>query len=249
VTDAHFTTPVRVVLLDIEGTTTPIDFVHNVLFPYARARAQTYLSRHQSSADVQRDIAGLIAEYTADVERRLQPPPLTEPIREARLESLAAYVHWLMDQDRKSTPLKSLQGKIWEAGYHAGDLLAPVFDDVQRAFGRWRTQQRDICIYSSGSRLAQQLLFAHSEAGDLSVHIRDYFDTRIGAKRDAESYQRIAATLNSAPSDIVFVSDVTAELDAAQAAGMQTVLCVRAGNPAQPASAHPVIHTFDDVLP
>lgn len=247
-TAAHFTIPVRVVLLDIEGTTTPIDFVHNVLFPYARARAQTYLTAHQSNADGQSDIASLITERAADVERGLEPPPLDERSNEARLETLAAYVHWLMDQDRKSTPLKSLQGKIWEAGYQAGDLLAPVFEDVQRAFVHWRAQQRDICIYSSGSRLAQQLLFAHTDAGDLSVHIRDYFDTRIGAKRDAESYRRIAAALNSEPSDIVFVSDVTAELDAAQAAGMQTLLCVRAGNPAQPAAAHPVIHTFDGVL-
>src|SRR6185436_19881903 len=119
---------------------------------------------------------------------------------------------WLMDQDRKSTPLKSLQGKIWEAGYRAGDLLAPMFEDVQRAFVRWREQQRDICIYSSGSRLAQELLFAQAEAGDLSAHIRDYFDTRVGAKREPQSYRRIAAALNTEPSDMVFVSDVTAEL-------------------------------------
>ena len=248
-TGARFTTPVRVVLLDIEGTTTPIDFVHNVLFPYARARVKDYLIEHQANADVQSDIAGLMAEHAADAERSLQPPPLDDPLSEARLDPLAAYVHWLMDQDRKSTPLKSLQGKIWEAGYQAGDLLAPVFADVQRAFVRWRGQQRDICIYSSGSRLAQQLLFAHTDAGDLRAHIRDYFDTRVGAKRDAESYQGIAATLNRESSDIVFVSDVTAELDAAHAAGLLTVLCVRAGNPAQPASTHCVIHTFDDLLP
>lgn len=247
--DAPFTTPVRVVLLDIEGTTTPIDFVHNVLFPYARARMQNYLTEHQSSTNVQADIAGLIAEHAADVARRLAPPPLDALLSEAQLGPLVAYAQWLMDQDRKSTPLKSLQGKIWEAGYTAGDLLAPMFEDVQRAMVRWRAQQCDICIYSSGSVLAQQLLFAHTEAGDLTTHIRDYFDTRIGAKREAESYHRIAATLNTEPSDIVFVSDVAAELDAAQAAGLLTLLCVRPGNPEPSPAAHRVINTFDELLP
>jgi len=249
VSDAPFTTPVRVVLLDIEGTTTPIDFVHNVLFPYARARMQNYLTEQQANADVQADIAGLIAEHAADVERGLAPPPLAAQSGEAPLELLAAYAQWLMDQDRKSTPLKSLQGKIWEAGYRAGDLLAPMFEDVQRAFVRWREQQRDICVYSSGSRLAQELLFAHAEAGDLTTHLRDYFDTRVGAKREPQSYRRIAAALNTEPSDMVFVSDVTAELDAAQAAGMLALLCVRPGNPEQPPSAHRVINTFDELLP
>jgi enolase-phosphatase E1 len=138
VSDAPFTTPVRVVLLDIEGTTTPIDFVHQMLFPYARARVKDYLIQQQADAEVQTDIAGLIAEHAADVERGLEPPTLDESSGAAQLESLAAYAHWLMEQDRKSTPLKSLQGKIWEAGYAAGDLLAPMFADVQRAFVRWR---------------------------------------------------------------------------------------------------------------
>ena len=247
--DAPFTTPVRVVLLDIEGTTTPIDFVHNVLFPYARARMQNYLTAQQANADVQADIAGLLAEHAADVGRGLVPPSVDELLSEGRLEPLAAYAQWLMDQDRKSTPLKSLQGKIWEAGYAAGDLLAPLFADVQRAFVRWRGQQRDVCIYSSGSVLAQQLLFAHTEAGDLTTHIRDYFDTRIGAKREAESYHRITSALSAEPSATVFVSDVTAELDAAHAAGLRTVLSVRPGNSEQPRSAHRVINTFDELLP
>lgn len=242
-------TPASVILLDIEGTTTPIDFVYETLFPYARARMKTFLAEHFSDEQTQADIAQLCDEYNKDARQGLNPPPLRDDTEEARLRSIADYACWLMEQDRKSTPLKSLQGRIWEAGYLSGELQSQVYDDTARAMRRWREQQKDICIYSSGSVLAQKLLFAHAATGDLTVFIRDYFDTNFGAKREAASYHRIAASLNCAPQEIVFVSDVTAELDAACEAGFQTLLCVRPGNPAQPASSHRVIQDFDALFP
>jgi enolase-phosphatase E1 len=238
-----------VILLDIEGTTTPIDFVYRTLFPYARAHVKSFFIENLSSEETQADIAGLRKEHREDTRQGLDPPSLQEQPEEARLESLAAYIHWLMDQDRKSTPLKSLQGKIWKAGYLSGELQSKVFDDVPRAFARWREQQIDICIYSSGSVLAQKLLFAHTEAGDLTTFIRDFFDTETGAKREAESYQRIASSLGRESSDITFISDSIAELDAAQSAGLRAFLCVRPGNHPQQGSSHRAVQTFDVIFP
>lgn len=243
-----FKSPVSVVLLDIEGTTTPIDFVYSVLFPYARARVQSFLAEHISDEATQDDIAGFRHEHAEDVKQKSEPPPLRDQYEKTLIESITAYVHWLMDQDRKSTPLKSLQGRIWEAGYHLGELQSQIFDDVPRALRRLREQQKEICIYSSGSVLAQKLLFAHTEAGDLTSLIRDYFDTNVGAKRDAASYQRIAQLLACAPSEIVFISDVVAELDAARSAEFQTLLCERPGNHAQPVSSHNAIRTLDELF-
>lgn len=162
------------------------------------------------------------------------------------MASVAAYVRWLIDRDRKSTGLKSLQGKMWEEGYRAGELLGVVFPDVPPALERWRRQGLDIAIFSSGSVQAQRDLFAHSTAGNLTRFIRAYFDTTTGPKTAAHSYARIAATLERAPSEVLFLSDVGAELDAARAAGMQTALCIRSPEVA-PSSGHPVVHTFDDM--
>lgn len=219
---------IKVILLDIEGTTTPIDFVYQVLFPYARQHVQSYLAAHWDA--VQSDLAQLQHEHAADVRQGLQPPALDL----SQLESVVAYLHWLMDQDRKSTPLKSIQGKVWEAGYKSGALQSQLFADVPTAFANWHAAGKRIAIFSSGSVLAQKLLFAYTEYGDLSGFISDWFDTNIGAKREADSYRRIAAALQCEPCDVAFLSDVTAELEAAQAAGMQTFLSLRMGNPPQP---------------
>lgn len=224
----------RTVLLDIEGTTTPIEFVHTTLFGYARARVQDFLERHEADADVQADIALLRAEY--DAEAPAPNPPMA---------SVSAYVHWLIDRDRKSTGLKSLQGKIWNEGYRTGDLRGEVYPDVPPALERWRGRGMDVAIFSSGSVQAQRDLFAHSTAGDLSRFIRAHFDTTTGAKSAVQSYTRIAATLHASPAELCFVSDVETELDAAQAAGMSTRLCARGDAPLSP--AHRVIHTFDDL--
>jgi enolase-phosphatase E1 len=227
------------ILLDIEGTTTPIDFVYKTLFPFARARVRDYLSRNWNAPEVQADLAQLRAENSADLAKGLNPPAIEQ------IESAAAYINWLMDRDRKSTPLKSIQGRIWQEGYQAGELFSEVFDDVPPAFARWRRQNKLICIYSSGSALAQKLLFAHTAAGDLTGHIYRYFDTTIGHKIEAGSYRRIAEELRLAPAEIVFISDAIAELDAAREAGMKTILAMRPGNrPVEPPVNHPAVDNF-----
>jgi len=235
--------PYEIALLDIEGTTTSIAFVYDVLFPYARKKMADFLSRNLASAEVQADLARLREEREADFQQGLNPPPCNND------DSAMSYLLWLMDRDRKSTPLKSLQGKVWEEGYRTGELKSRVFADVPRAFARWRSQSKKIYIFSSGSVLAQQLLFAHTEAGDLTEFISGYFDTNIGPKSDAESYRRIADAVKMAPPKIVFVSDVTKELAAAREAGIQVVLSIRPGNHAQPDHAsYPVVTTFDDLF-
>jgi enolase-phosphatase E1 len=239
----------RTVLLDIEGTTTPIDFVFNVLFPYASSHCGRFLKQHASRLDVRADMAALRDENATDTRKNLNPPQLRSDTPEAELESLVAYIEWLIAHDRKSTSLKSLQGKIWEEGYQSGQLHSQVFEDVPRALNRWQEQKRNICIFSSGSVLAQKLLFAHTMAGDLTGHISHNFDTTTGPKTDTQSYRTIAKTLQQLPGEIIFVSDVATELDAAKSAGLQTLLCQRPGNRPQPVSTHRIIRTFDEVFP
>jgi enolase-phosphatase E1 len=158
-----------------------------------------------------------------------------------------AYLHWLMDRDRKSTGLKSLQGKIWEDGYRAGELKSEVYPDVPPALERWRGQGIDIAIFSSGSVQAQRSLFRHTMSGDLTGFIRAYFDTTTGPKNNPESYGRIASSLEHPPSCVLFISDVATELDAARMSGMRTALCSRAAESPSSARAHPVIQTFDQL--
>ncbi|MCI0662394.1 MAG: acireductone synthase [Acidobacteria bacterium] len=224
--------------MDIEGTTTPIDFVHNILFPFARERVRDYLNQNWASPDLEKDLVSLRDEHEHDIRQGLEPPEITT-------DRMVAYIHWLIDQDRKSTPLKSLQGKIWEEGYLTGELLAPVFDDVAPALKRWTKENKQICIYSSGSIPAQRLLFSHTTRGDLTKYIFRYFDTTIGSKVDTSSYLRIAAELQLPPAEIVFISDAIAELDAARSAGLRTVLSVRPGNkPLSASVVHPQIKNF-----
>jgi enolase-phosphatase E1 len=161
--------------------------------------------------------------------------------------AVVAHVYRLMDRDEKSTGLKSLQGKIWEEGYRSGELKGEVYSDVLPAMERWRDEGIDIAIFSSGSVQAQRSLFGNSTAGDLTRFIRAYFDTTSGPKNAAESYTRIAAALERFPSEVLFVSDVAAELDAARAAGMLTTLCVRLPGFVPPAGPHPIISTFDEL--
>lgn len=228
---------IRVILLDIEGTTTPIEFVHQVLFPYARARIHEHLDSH--------DIEVLHAEYLAEA-----PQPGLPSWNSADVGSAEAYVHWLMDRDRKSTGLKSLQGRIWEAGYRGGELKGKgeVYPDVRPALARWRKAGKEIAIFSSGSIQAQRNLFANTTDGDLSPFLSGYFDTTTGPKREADSYRKIAAALRRVPREVLFISDVTAELDAARHAGMRTTLCVRGPDSAVSANDHPRIRSFDEVV-
>jgi enolase-phosphatase E1 len=224
---------IRVFLLDIEGTTTPMSFVHARLFTYAREHLDRYLAE-QVSAGVEPDfVAVLGAEYAAESDPSLTPQHWRGATPAELRASLSAYARWLMDRDRKSPGLKLLQGLIWEEGYQKGELHGEIFDDVPRAFERWRRDGRFVAIYSSGSELAQRRLFASTRAGDLTPQIAAFFDTAVGAKVEAGSYGRIAETLDCKPAEILFVSDVTTELQAAREAGCDTRLCMRAGNAPQ----------------
>lgn len=227
---------VRAILLDIEGTTTPIAFVHEVLFSYARTHARNFLRTNFNVAEVRADVALLREEHEAVLNEDSLP------------DSIADYVEWLIARDSKSTGLKSLQGKIWRQGYLDGSLKSQVYADVPPALERWRAKGLSINIFSSGSVLAQQLLFAHTEAGDLTKFIDKYFDTNVGKKDEANSYRRIAEALSLSASEILFISDVTTELDAATEAGMQTLLSIRPGNPPQNnTDRYQTIHSFNDV--
>ena len=223
---------IRAILLDIEGTTTPIAFVHEVLFSYARDHVKEFLANNPD--EVRADIARLSEEQATDISNGEQPP-----------SGIDEYVEWLIARDRKSTGLKSLQGKIWRQGYQDGSLKSQVFADVAPAFERWRDQGLRISIFSSGSVLAQQLLFAHTEVGDLTPFIDSYFDTTVGKKGEAESYRKIAEAMGLQPEEILFVSDVGAELDAASEAGMKTLLSIRPGN--APAEQYPSVRSFEEI--
>jgi len=241
--------PVRAILLDIEGTTTPINFVFETLLPYARQRIRQFLLEHGDEPSIREDLEALRTQHRTDVEGQVGPPQWRDSSRDLELESATAYALWLMDRDSKCSSLKSLQGKIWQEGYERGELRGEVYPDVPRAFDRWSRQGRMICIFSSGSVLAQQLLFGSTAAGDLTGFLRAYFDTTVGPKNARGSYSQIAKTLALDAATILFVSDVVKELDAAREAGMRTMLCVRAESAPGPASAHRVIHSFDDALP
>jgi enolase-phosphatase E1 len=226
---------IRLILLDIEGTTTPIAFVHEVLFPFARIRLRDWLRRHVGT-DLHRDVVELLrAEHAAG--RAAGQTVLAWP-RDAALGDhdavpAVAYAEQLMDEDRKSPALKRWQGLIWEEGYQAGLLHGQVYADVPPAIRRWRDGGIDVAIYSSGSELAQRRLFASTEHGDLTPLFAGFFDTAVGAKVESASYARIASILGHAPASTLFVSDVTRELRAAADAGCETVLIIRPGNPVQ----------------
>ena len=250
---------VRAILLDIEGTTTPVTFVYDVLFPYARARLLTYLDQHRDSdrvGDVTRRLVDEWArdhargdEWARDHARGESPPEWREATVDERLHSAADYAAWLMQRDRKSPGLKLLQGFIWEEGYRAGDLHGEVFDDVPAALARWHAAGLTLAIYSSGSVLAQRLLFGATAHGDLTPLFSGFFDTSVGAKTERASYARIAAELRQRPEAILFISDVVAELAAARAAGCQVALSMRPGNAEQPADPAPIVRNFDEIQP
>jgi enolase-phosphatase E1 len=200
-----------------------------------------FLERHWNDPQVRADVVRLAGEHTAESSQPA-PPPWRDD-----LAAVVAYVHWLMDRDRKSTGLKSLQGKIWEEGYRSGDLRGEVYPDVPPALERWHGHGIDIAIFSSGSVQAQRSLFTNTAAGDLTRFIRAYFDTTTGPKTAPHSYARIAAALERSPSEVLFLSDVGAELDAALTAGMRTALCVRTPGSAPLTGAHPLIHALDQL--
>ena len=236
------------ILLDIEGTTTPIRFVTEVLFPYARQHLRSHIEQHAGTGEYNGIFTALHEEHASALRAGDNVSPWADEPPPARLDSASAFVEWLMDRDRKSTPLKELQGRIWEEGFRRGELVGEVFPDVAPALGRWRNDHVYVGIFSSGSVLAQQLLFRYSSAGDLTSFLQGYFDTHVGPKADSDSYRRIAESVGLSPVQVMFLSDVTRELDAARAAGMQVRLVVRPGNAAaSPDHGHAVIRSFEEL--
>lgn len=238
---------IRAILLDIEGTTTPIDFVYKTLFPYARTRLNPFLLEHGNHADVREDMEKLCAQHRVDTAEGLHPPRWMDGPPILELGSAAAYAAWLMDRDNKCSALKSLQGKIWQDGYRKGELRGEVYADVPPALARWTREGKIIAIFSSGSVLAQKLLFGSTPEGDLTKYLRAYFDTTTGPKNVPESYTQIATALAVDPRAVLFISDVETELNAAQTAGIHTALSVRPGSAQPPTSAHNVICSFDQI--
>jgi enolase-phosphatase E1 len=235
---------IRAILLDIEGTTTPIAFVYDVLFPFARTRLRVYLEDPAHDAAV-RDVLQLLRkEWEADAAAGRALPDW----QEAAPGSAAAYLEWLMDRDVKSPALKRLQGLIWEGGYRTGALKGEVFPDVRPAFERWRDARVTIAIYSSGSVLAQRLLFGATREGDLTPFIAAFFDTGVGPKRWPDSYRRIAVELQLEAAGVLFVSDTPAELDAARGAGCQVLLAERPGNRSVSYPEAESIRSFDQIV-
>lgn len=213
------------VLLDIEGTTCPVSFVSQVLFPYAAERVGSFLDCHRADPEIQGLVQALHGAWRSDDQAR------AEGLAWSSGSSVVTYVQWLMRTDRKLTPLKDLQGRIWAQGYAEGDLVGPLFIDVPAALRRWQRNGLSLGVYSSGSVAAQQLLYRHSCSGDLRHLFSHWFDTRIGSKHDPSSYRCISEELQTAPQKVLFISDALAELEAAQAAGMTVLFSDRPGNP------------------
>lgn len=236
---------IRALVLDIEGATTPIDFVFTTLFPFAATRVEDFLRRNLKESETAAIVNDLRATWSGAA--ATGAPVWIEGTPEEKLQSVVKYVRWLIARDSKITPLKSLQGKIWEEGFARGELKGEVYPDVAPAFARWNSQGRRIAIFSSGSVLAQKLLFANSTAGDLSPFIEAYFDTTTGPKREPRSYKEIAAALQLRSENILFVSDVSAELDAARAAQMQTAHSLRPQIAPLENSPHACVRSFAEI--
>ncbi|MBI2044192.1 acireductone synthase [Candidatus Pacearchaeota archaeon] len=230
---------IKELLFDVEGVTTPISFVHEKLFPYARERVKLFLAQNVEDPMVRKIISDFRVGYA--IERN-------GAVLDSSPEAVGDYALELMAQDKKFGPLKELQGMIWKEGYESGKIVGEVFADVPPAFRRVAEKGLGIRIFSSGSVQAQQLLFCHSNFGDLTQFIRGYFDTQTaGQKNVFGSYTRIANAAARSSRNILFLSDVVTELDAAKAAGMQVTLCLRPGNKPQPDHDYRTISNFDEL--
>jgi len=221
---------IKAIVTDIEGTTSSLSFVKDILFPYARARLTDYVGAHRDNSEVHRCL---------DDVRALAGAALTDA------QVIEQLIRWI-DEDRKITPLKVLQGLIWEHGYKENAFQGHVYDDAAVKLRAWKQRGLRLFVYSSGSVYAQKLIFGHTAFGDLTPLFEGYFDTTVGGKREAESYRKIAAAINLPPQDILFLSDIKEELDAATTAGMQTVWLVRDGA-IDARAAHRQVRDFNSI--
>ncbi len=220
---------ISAILTDIEGTTSSIAFVKDVLFPYAARHLSEFVRSHAGEPEVRAQLAA-VGEICG------------ETLEDAQV--VEVLLQWIKD-DRKLTPLKALQGMIWEAGYRNGDLYGHVYADAERKLREWRGLGISLYVYSSGSVHAQKLLFGHTEFGDLTPLFSGYFDTHVGAKQEPESYRKIAGQIGLPPESILFLSDMAGELDAAAAAGMKTCQLLREG--LEPKPGHASAGDFDGI--
>jgi enolase-phosphatase E1 len=230
------------ILLDIEGTTSSVRFVYDVMFPFARRELDRFLEEHADRSDVVEacDLVAREVGYCSLADWSPEPDLRRAVIRDE--------VNRLMDVDSKSTGLKQLQGLIWQSGFASGELLAHVYDDVVPALEDWTRRGKDIRIYSSGSVQAQRLFFEHTVHGDLRRLFQGYYDTTVGPKRAPESYSVILEDYRLPAPEVLFLSDVPAELDAAKQAGLATGWCVRNENVmADVRCDHSIIRTFAEV--
>ncbi|WP_165854823.1 acireductone synthase [Marinobacter sp. JSM 1782161] len=221
---------IRVVVTDIEGTTSSISFVHEVLFPYATEHMAAFVREHAGEPEVRAQLDAVAEQSGRDA---------------GDLDALVAELQQWIAEDRKATPLKTLQGMIWEHGYRSGDFQGHIYDDAADKLREWHDRGLRLYVYSSGSVQAQKLLFGHSRCGDMTPFFSGYFDTRIGAKREPSAYQAILEELGVEPATVLFLSDVEAELAAADSTGMATVLLVRDGEPQE--SEYRVARNFAEV--
>ena len=221
---------IKAIVTDIEGTTSSLSFVKDVLFPYARSQLRKFVAEHKDEAQVRE----LLQEAKLEAGGGLSDDEIVERM-----------ILWI-DEDKKVTPLKSLQGLIWEQGYQNGDFTGHIYDDAVEKLKEWHAQGIRLYVYSSGSVYAQKLLFGHTDHGDLTPLFDGYFDTHIGHKREADAYRHIVNELNLPAEAILFLSDIQEELDAARAAGMQTVWLVREGN-LSTVSEHQQVNSFESI--
>ncbi|MCP9840719.1 acireductone synthase [Synechococcus sp. J7-Johnson] len=264
------------VLLDIEGTTCPVSFVADTLFPYARSRLESFLMEHEQDPDLKPLLCDLQEAWQNDnSDATNNAATMKDPIarkdvasqdthqsksdhwhqQESRqqtaqqpsLHQLCTFLQSLIDNDRKLTSLKELQGLIWNEGYANGSMRAPLFADVAPALERWHAAGLQLAVYSSGSVAAQQLLYGHSDAGDLRQLFCGWFDTRVGPKQDPASYLRIADSLGAPASNILFISDSLSELNAAQLSGLPVIYSSRPGNPEDDPGPYFQITTLEQV--
>lgn len=220
---------IRAVLTDIEGTTTSLAFVKDVLFPYARKHLPGFIRSHAGDGEVRRLLEDVCSETAKAMDDE---------------QAIAQLIQWI-DEDRKVTPLKSLQGLIWEKGYRDGDYTGHVYEDAVQTLNNWHKQGIRLYIFSSGSVAAQKLLFGFSDAGDLTPLFSGYFDTRTGHKQEPASYTVIARQIRLAPGEILFLSDIAGELDAAAQAGYRTCQVVREGT--LPSQDHSTVANLSEV--
>jgi enolase-phosphatase E1 len=223
---------IKAILTDIEGTTSSISFVHDVLFPYAYSAMEDFLEQHFDEDQIQEQVIEICQQ---------------ENIKECTPKKVAEILRQWIKEDRKVTPLKEIQGIIWEFGYKNGDFQSHLYEDAFKNLCLWYEKKIPIYVYSSGSVKAQKLFFKYSCYGDILYLFKDFFDTKIGNKREAKSYQLIAESIGLSCEEILFLSDVEAELNAASEVGMQTIWVIREGREKITAQHHKIVSNFSEI--